>query len=159
MVSEMTVHHTINGVPFEASEDSSQLRVDKEMEANKSARFWAKLNDETRDVYRKVAQVSLELLHGSVDYWLPHSLIENTAGDRVQINSEVLFLDIHSQVSQMDEATMFEEARMLEKIRSKVETNRAERTDDEFIEYVDQCIDHGSHLTNDEAKRLRDMVK
>lgn len=158
MASDMTIHHTINGVPFESSADSSQFRMQKEMEASESARHWAKLSEETREVYRKVAQVSLELLHTSVDYWLPHALIENAPGDKIQITNEILFTDVHAQVSQMDEATAFEEARMMEKIKAKVSKAHEARDDDEFLEYVDNCISHGTRLTNEEAKRLRSMV-
>jgi len=155
---DMTIHHTINGVAFEANADSQQYRVDKEKEASVSAKYWAKLSDETRDAYRRIASVSLELLHSSVEYWLPHSLIENAPGDKITITSEILFTDVHSQVSLMDETTAFEEARMWEKIQSKVRNARAKRTDEEFMEYIDGCISHGSRLNNDEVKRLREMV-
>jgi len=157
-MSEMQVHHTINGVPFETDADSQQYRMDKEMEATASQRYWATLSQETRDVYVRVATVSLELLHASIDYWLPHSLIENAPGDKVVINTEVLFTDVHAQVNMMDEATAFEEQRMWEKIQSKVKNARAERTEAEFLEYVDGCIAHGTRLPNDEVKRLRAMV-
>lgn len=158
MASDMTVNHTINGVPFESTADSSQFRIDKEAEASESARYWARLSEETRDVYRKVAAVSLELLHSSIDYWLPHALIENAPGDKIQISNEILFTDVHAQVSHMDEATAFEEARMMEKIKAKVSKAHEARDDDEFLIYVDSCIAHGTRLTNDEVKRLRSML-
>ena len=157
-MSDMTVHHTINGVPFEADANSHQYRVDKEMEASSSARYWATLSEETRDAYRRVMGVSLELLHSSIEYWLPHSLIENAPGDKVSIITEVLFTDVHAQVNMLDEATAFEEKRMWDKIQQKVNQARADRTTEEFMDYVDGCIAHGSRLSNDEAKRLRAMV-
>jgi hypothetical protein len=158
MASEMTIHHTVNGIPFNASLDSSDFRAAKEQEATESARLWAQMSEETRDVYRRVAKVSLELLHSSVEYWLPHALIENAPGDKIQIINEILFTDVHAQVSQMDEATAFEEARMMERIKAKVSRVEEARTDQEFMDHVDDCLSHGTRLSVDEAKRLRLMV-
>lgn len=158
MGTSMTINHQINGIAFEVDADSAEYRKMKEAAAQESNRLWAELDDDSRAAYREIAQRSLELLHASVDYWLPNSLVEQTSGDRIQIINEILYTDVHATIALQDEAIAFEEERIRQKLQARASEEADARTDEEFLAYIDTCIDHGTRLSNDEARRLRSLT-
>jgi hypothetical protein len=151
--------HTINGIPFDPSVDNEEsYRRALKTQEDEATRLWATMDDQTRDVYVTWAKRALEMLHFSVEAWLPYSLVEVTAGDRIVIMNEIACADVHEAVALLDEAIVFEEQKILERARNRSREQLDARSDDEFLSSIDESIKHGSRVPIADVERLRKLI-
>lgn len=138
-------------------EDAFDLRTDAIEVGNASAKIWNDLSDRHKEVLKKVAMRSIEVLHDNIDSWLPN-VLTGQSGDMVTIRNQILLSEIEEAVEIIESKSSFGRNAAKENMIAELVGKRTKISDEDFVAHVDESLDNGVHIPAHAVKRLVDII-